>query len=176
MPNGGPLSNADKGIVYKLCYPATTTDFNKIRLYKLQIMDQFGSDECSGTVKVIPDLSGELLEPVIHFVIPNTGEYVTLGKDAEAEKIDQPVQFSSDFTLVPNPGTDALQVNWTALTDERVTVRIADISGRTALTQHVESIAGENMLLFDMSARTEGIYIVILQTERNVQALKWVKD
>lgn len=50
----GVYNNPDKGTPYRNCYPVTTSDFNKHKLYKLRIQDEFGVDECYGTIKVIP--------------------------------------------------------------------------------------------------------------------------
>jgi hypothetical protein len=177
-PNGGALSNADKGLVYRDCYPATPGNFNVHKLYKLKISDEFGMDECSGTVKVIPDLIGEALAgPIIHFVIPNNGEYISIDKNADDlageeanETIDHP------FMVLPNPGKEQMQVYWTAPVNESASIRIVDLAGRTIVAQDFDVIRGENTVVFDMGMYPSGVYAVVMQTATSISTVKWIKE
>jgi hypothetical protein len=174
-PNGGSLSQADKGIPYRDCYPATTTDFNKNKLYSLRITDGAGSDECPGTIKVIPQAPAFAI-PVIHFVIPAGGEFLSMGKDATGEDVSPDVKSAiSELYVMPNPGHNELRVRWNSGITEDVTIRITDVSGRTLIVQHLNSMAGENDAMFDMHSTAEGIYIVSVLTTETITSVKWIK-
>jgi hypothetical protein len=173
IPNGGPLSTADKGTAYRLCLPVTPANFNVNKFYKLKITDQFGNDECTGTVKVIPSGSGDAA-PSLHFVIPDTGEYLSTERTIASDAII-PETPGLDVMIMPNPGTDFMQVNWSGSMNESVQITIAAISGTTLLFQEYGSASGKNTVLFDMSAYPPGVYAVIVQTKQGVQSLKWIK-
>jgi hypothetical protein len=174
-PNGGSLSNADKGIPYRDCYPATTTDFNKHKLYSLKITDSFGSDECAGMIKVVPQTPASAV-PVIHFVLPTTGEFISISNDEKTEERSFVNISISDLLVMPNPGNNDLHVRWKSEMTEDVTIRITDLSGRTVNVQEFSSLTGENIVMFDMSSKAEGVYIVTVQTAVKLSSVKWIKD
>ncbi|HLF65605.1 MAG TPA: T9SS type A sorting domain-containing protein [Saprospiraceae bacterium] len=173
-PNGGSLSNMDRGIVYRDCLPATPGNFNVWKLYKLRIADEFGSDECTGTVKVKQE--PVLVAPVIHFVIPKTDEYLSLEKKHEVNVLGDPESALTDLVVLPNPGRDALQVNWMSVTKGDAEIRVIDISGRTVLSQQIEVLPGENTVVFDMTMQPAGVYAILVKTVTEVMSVKWIKD
>jgi hypothetical protein len=177
IANGGSLSNADKGLIYRHCYPATPGNFNVHKLYKLQITDPFGSDECSGTIKVIPDLMGALAYiPILHFAIPNDGEYISVDKTPDAGRIEVTQEGWQNISVIPNPGSERLQVNWTATLDEVVTISVIGLSGQMVISQDLESVVGENIVAFDMHNLPAGVYAVMLKSSSSVMTLKWIKE
>jgi hypothetical protein len=177
-PFGGPLTNEDKGLTYEECYPAIPSNFNVNKLYKLRINDDFGSDECAGTVKLL-NAPAAYAVPTVHLVLPSTNAYLSIDK-TEVVYGNIPAVTSNplvnELILVPNPGSNTLQVNWTAVEDGTVAIRIADMSGRIAVAQEFDVLAGENKVVFDMSSKASGVYVVYVQTGTELLTEKWVKE
>jgi hypothetical protein len=165
------VNNPDKGTVWKSCLPVIPGDFNKYKFYKLRILDEFGEDECSGLVKVIPDLIGGLSSPdVVHIVQTGLTEpqVATMSEDL-------PITIEeTEFILAPNPGKDILRISWTG-SGEDLTIRVFDASGKFITEQELQSIAGANELLVDMSDRPYGVYLVSIRSGVSVKTFMWVK-
>ncbi len=168
------LNNPDKGIVYRDCYPAVPGNFGVNKLYKLQITDDWGSDECAGTVKVL-NFTPTLSVPSIHFVIPNTDEFLSIDK-TEMSISENQESTVHNLVVMPNPGRNNMQVLWNAVTDGDVEIRIVDMSGRVAVSQQYEVLAGENRVTFDMASQPSGIYAVLVRSDTEVITAKWIKD
>lgn len=131
-PNGGALSNADKGIVYRDCLPVRNADFNVWKIYQLKIQDPGGSDVCFGAVKVLP-IAALYSAPSIHYIIPSddkshVANHPEFG-DISIESV-LPTVGISDLRIYPNPGTEVIQLSFDAQSEEDLTVFITDIAGR----------------------------------------------
>ncbi len=175
-PSGGALTNADKGLIYRECYPAVIGNFNVNKLYKLLVDDEFGpADECSGTVRLVHQVGESLSVPSIHFVIPDTDEYLSIAKPQE--NVSQPdAPTVHGLVVAPNPGNNTMQVTWNAMTDGEVAIRIVDMSGRMVVAQQYEVLSGANIVTFDMTSQPAGVYAILVQTDKEVISVKWIKD
>ncbi len=176
ISNGGALSNMDKGTIYRDCYPATTADFNKNKLYKLFIEDEFGSDECSGTVKVIASGGGGYHTPVIHLALPKDDLISVNRTHSVVESGTEFVSVPHQFMVMPNPGADVLQVSWVSHSEEQVGIHVTELSGRKIIGRLFDALVGDNVVVFDMSDATAGVYIVTIKTNDTLISEKWVKS
>lgn len=178
-PNGGALSNADKGIVYRTCLPVRNADFNVNRIYQLQISDPFGTDVCYGTVKVktaTPTLSA----PSIHYVIPAAEEEMIV--DYYMQSVDQDFQPDvlsytgvSDFIVYPNPGGDLLQMSWDAQEDEQTNVLVTDMAGHHIFSNDYDVLKGQNTVMIDMSSHPSGLFMVHVKSGTMQEMRKWMR-
>lgn len=171
-PNGGSLNTSDKGTAYKDCLPVRNADFNVWKLYQLRITDPSGSDQCIGTVKVVPQSPALASAPIIHYYIPYEERMMQDGLEYDDES-PLPV---SEFMISPNPGSQDLNVTWSSGIEENVDLAITDISGNVLVEQSIPSLRGLNMTSFDMSRYLPGVYVVYIQTPVMRTTAKWLKS
>ena len=176
-PNGGTLSGADKGIIYRDCLPVRNADFNVWKMYQLSISDGFGSDVCVGTFKVKPQIPVYAANS-IHFVIPadNEEEYISFNKHGEVstQNLFEHVQLP-EIVVYPNPGNGQFRIQFLSFKDETVNIMISDIDGRLVHKNSYEVLKGENLIVFDLSERNDGIYILRLTSDSWQTTTKWIK-
>ncbi len=79
----------------------------------------------------------------------------------------------NDFTVYPNPTHGEVNVGFSSLKNETITVRIFDMVGKTILTNQIGVDQGDNKFSFDLANLTKGIYFVELNnsSERLVKKL-----
>ncbi|MBP6531987.1 MAG: fibronectin type III domain-containing protein [Bacteroidia bacterium] len=79
----------------------------------------------------------------------------------------------NDFTVYPNPTHGEVNVGFSSLKNETITVRIFDMVGKTILTNEIGVDQGDNKFSFDLANLTKGIYFVELNnsSERLVKKL-----
>jgi hypothetical protein len=167
----GIYNSLDKGIFYRGCLPVANADFNKSRLYKLQITDEFGNDECTGVVRVVPVAPGLAAVPTVHFVILDE-EMADVMPAGEAGKRKEKI---SGFKVLPNPGIDHLRLEWEAISESPVRITIASSTGVVISSQEYTGGKGQNQMVFDMSAWGPGVYVVSLQSGDAVEVARWLK-
>jgi hypothetical protein len=60
----------------------------------------------------------------------------------------------------PNPAEDHLNVQYTLMQDERTTIKLTDLLGRTVYVQEQEQLIGGNTLTINTESISEGIYLL----------------
>ena len=89
-----------------------------------------------------------------------------------ANSVDENVLYNANILLFPNPTTG--NVNLKAIGDVfqgNVHVMVTDIQGRV-ITQVTENFSGGNLVQFNMSNLTRGIYFVNIMGEDGKRAVK----
>jgi hypothetical protein len=181
-PNG-VYNNLDRGTVYRLCLPVTNYDFNIWKWYQLRISDPFGSDECYGRFRVVPQSSG-LSAPSMHVVIPIMySDTQQIGAESTEKDYVYDVKNGfvgqahlRDLQLSPNPGDEFLRMSWVSDSPADVRVSIIDATGKRVMVQRYDAAPGLNELLVDMHILPSGVYIVHAQSDESNIVLKWVKQ
>lgn len=87
-------------------------------------------------------------------------------------KLNQPIKLqptinvkSSNFDVVnvsPNPTTDIINVNFSAIEDSKIEVSVADAAGKIVKLQAVHAVKGANFLSFDVRELPAGTYFVAI--------------
>lgn len=175
-PNGGSLSNADKGTIYRPCLPVRNADFNTWKLYQLQISDPAGTDGCSGMVRVMPqnNLQSGLPSHIIHYM--ENDDNVT--EEVHGPNGDIPLVKPMDhdkMILSPNPGESWFNLSWESTEQIKTEVVITDSKGLVVKNIVIEEIPASNILQVDMGRVAEGMYIVRLQNDKGMTVMKWCK-
>ncbi|MCY7408712.1 MAG: T9SS type A sorting domain-containing protein [Chitinophagales bacterium] len=78
------------------------------------------------------------------------------------------------FNIFPNPTSDLLTITTTKTLNNRVTITITDISGKI-LSEQKENFLNGNCSI-DVSAFSQGIYLMNILSEKNSYAAKFVKE
>ena len=79
------------------------------------------------------------------------------------------------MSIAPNPVADQAKLLITSRTSGLFAIRIADISGKTVLTQNINLIAGQNETIFDVSNLGSGAYVVQLSGEAYITSTQMIK-
>lgn len=65
-----------------------------------------------------------------------------------------------EITVFPNPTTGTINLDYTTSKEENIDVRILNITGKVILSENVQASEGQNILHYDISAQTDGVYIL----------------
>ncbi len=86
--------------------------------------------------------------------------------------INDPQSIYSPVTVFPNPATDHVNVVMNSSSSINGTVSIVDVTGKILEKKTVEMHEGSNLISVDVSAFTNGIYMLRVQQGSNVAASK----
>lgn len=81
----------------------------------------------------------------------------------------------TEVSIYPNPAKEKLNIHFTSVTTEKITVRITDLQGRLLQTQTVNAVNGFNNLSMDVASLQKGIYLVQMDGSLQKQ-FKFIKD
>jgi hypothetical protein len=76
----------------------------------------------------------------------------------------------------PNPSVEAVQIDFEATTNSKVTATLTDVLGKVVNTKQIEAIGGLNRLDLNLNAMAKGMYILTLQEGANVVTQRIVKQ
>jgi hypothetical protein len=85
--------------------------------------------------------------------------------------IIQEVIPEAHFEVYPNPAYSVLNIEFSSIESSHVSISILDISGRVVYS-HLQAAQPESIVRIDMEHLTEGIYFVVLETDRKVLTKK----
>lgn len=117
-------------------------------------------------------------------IVPPAGEIfyrllqVDLDGETKASKVVK-VQAGSDalrFTLLNNPVRNAATLKYQSTVAEKIIVSLYDADGKTAMTQQFAAAAGPNQYTLDVSALSNGVYIVALSNGKEKRTLRLLKQ
>jgi hypothetical protein len=177
----GVINTSDKGTVYRDCLPVRNADFNVSRFYQLRVLDPFGTSQCYGTVRVIPGSPG--YAAAIHLVIPadeQLPDQQNMWVEGDPPYLEpnpvNPEMSLRNLNVLPNPGTDLMNISWESRSVEPVDVRIFNSNGILSFSGSYEAAPGDNHVLIDMSGLDAGTYIIQIIHNRNEgRFARWVK-
>jgi len=86
----------------------------------------------------------------------------------------QDVSILNDFTIVENPVTDLLQVNYKRDYSSSYSIAIIDVNGKIVLTEKVNF--GNQKYTYDVSTLTAGMYLLRIVSEGKQATLKFIKN
>lgn len=75
-------------------------------------------------------------------------------------------------SIVPNPASEMIQIDYTALKEERVQFKIFGGDGRLVLDQSIDLAEGQNILPFDISGLPAGVYYCMANGGQGLQFIK----
>ena len=111
-----------------------------------------GFEGCWGIYPFLP--SGNLL------AFDMTNGLFVLRMDATAGMDENTNQL--EMLLFPNPANEQVTVNWNQYADEKITIEVKDMGGRTVFTHETEGITGVNQTELALEGFNKGIYFVQL--------------
>jgi len=80
-------------------------------------------------------------------------------------KTNEDLNFGNDISIVPNPFTDGVQINFSQHQNATVNVILVDALGREVYTKQIQSIIGNNNVIIDnLNFLQNGIYFVRLES------------
>ncbi len=80
-------------------------------------------------------------------------------------KTNEDLNFGNDISIVPNPFTDGVQINFSQHQNAAVNVILVDALGREVYTKQVPSIIGNNIITIDnLNLLQNGIYFIRLES------------
>lgn len=81
----------------------------------------------------------------------------------------------SDLNLFPNPADEELNLSFESLVSGKLGIIIFDSKGRKMKQELVYSKEGKNQLIIDVSELPQGLYICRIQSDNNIEAVKFLK-
>ncbi len=86
---------------------------------------------------------------------------IVVGPACREESITTNSSYS--FSIYPNPATNQATVVFNSSTEEKYTVTMIDVMGRTVINSTNTAVVGENQIQINLSNIAKGIYSIILQ-------------
>jgi hypothetical protein len=75
--------------------------------------------------------------------------------------------------VFPNPADDELNVRFTALTGQTVTVSVVDLLGNVLSTYTIQANEGENLVMLSTESLASGMYLVRLSQGTSGQTMQF---
>jgi len=106
--------------------------------------------------------SGGLWSPVVSLDVP--------------ESVSAPaMERHRNFSVYPNPASEALNISYRAENGESVVFMVYDIQGTKIFVEHFDSASGiEQIKTVDVSHLTNGVYLLVFETESGRSVFKAV--
>ncbi len=80
-----------------------------------------------------------------------------------------------EIDIYPNPATTTLNVDFTSLSNEKVDVKLLDLTGRIVKTYFIDAVEGVNNVSIDLFRYTPGVYFVSLETTSETITRRMIK-
>lgn len=80
-----------------------------------------------------------------------------------------------EFSVYPNPATDAINVNLNLNNSENTVINIVDISGKVIATKNLGTVNGEQKVSLSLDGLTTGVYFIELINAEGKEVKKFVK-
>jgi hypothetical protein len=97
----------------------------------------------------------------------STGNILTQGfqqpEDYTVGIVEPPV-VSGDILIYPNPNNGSFMLSFTNDNNSETNIRMYNLAGQVVLEKQVSPLAGLNTIKFDISAYSEGMYIMEIST------------
>jgi hypothetical protein len=85
------------------------------------------------------------------------------------------MQLINHISLFPNPGSSTLNMVMESHGTGNANINLVDINGRSCMNINTPLKYGENSIAFDVQNLSSGMYFVLINDGKTIQALKWVK-
>jgi len=117
-----------------------------------------------------PSLCGNTASRIL-VVLDTISDTITPPPPANINDID----FISSVSLFPNPSTNEVRVEFTMQQSSDLTFEIIDLNGKLLNTQNLSTVSvGQNTILLDISTYANGVYSIILRSEKSLTTKKLV--
>ena len=77
--------------------------------------------------------------------------------------------------LYPNPADEELNISFHAINNEKMTIVLTDLTGKTIQTNTIQANEGENLVLLNTGDFSKGVYFVNLLSGTKRTTLQFVK-
>ena len=177
----GVVNNNDKGKSFRDCLPVQFNDIWKIRKYRLRIKDEFGTNYCNGTYRVllaIPGDGDQTLQSIHSTEAILEGQELENPQEEDVEIVRNraiPNSPLPEISLYPNPGSELLNVEWEGLENAEVRISIINVIGQIASVNSYDGAKGHNKVTLDTDRLDAGIYSVVVQMGNERVVKMWVK-
>jgi len=82
----------------------------------------------------------------------------------------------SDVLLFPNPATQSISLNFEAFASGDINFTIIDAMGRQVFEEQRYVPQGKYIKAFDLNGLANGVYMIRMQSEKNVKTLRFIKN
>ncbi|HNE92811.1 MAG TPA: T9SS type A sorting domain-containing protein, partial [Chitinophagaceae bacterium] len=84
---------------------------------------------------------------------------------------------NAHVTLYPNPAKHTLNVEYTAIRNNKISVQVIDARGSVILQSNYTATIGKNIHSLNVSSLTKGVYMLkTIDTDGNITVSKFIKD
>ncbi len=105
--------------------------------------------------------------------ITSYSDYITVSEGNITGII--PVTLKTDFTIYPNPVTDLLNIEISALETDNVELIILNATGQIVFSNKENIHSGQNVFNYDVSSLSKGIYLINIYGNEIYKVKKFIK-
>lgn len=138
--------------------------------FEVPIFDKYTSSENNYWQKS----QTENLNNKLNLVIPAFGVSTITGKGVKTTSTFSNSLSKSYLVCHPNPAFNQTNITYFLNKDQKITILVQDVNGKTFRILDVNSYLGENSVMLDINDLQEGIYSVVLKTEDDLLIKKLV--
>jgi PKD repeat protein len=88
--------------------------------------------------------------------------------------LEEQASIVNDLELYPNPSEGELNVNFTVPTNQNVTLKIQDVSGKIAQTELIKANEGSNLVVLNTEKLSSGLYFLNVQSGSTQKTMQFV--
>lgn len=81
----------------------------------------------------------------------------------------------SNITLYPNPFTENLNISFNSINNEKIEIRLYDITGKLILNKDYSISTGNNSINVNTTDLSGGVYVINIQNSGVLQSFKLIK-
>lgn len=105
--------------------------------------------------------------------ITSYSDYITVSEGNITGII--PVTLKTDFAIFPNPVTDLLNIEISALETDNVELIILNTTGQIVFSNKENIYSGQNVFNYDVSSLSKGIYLINIYGNEIYKVKKFIK-
>ena len=126
------------------------------------------------------ECSGFSLDDIVncddHFDENSIGGQMVMGYQSNSVTSTGQLNFVESLSAFPNPVSDKLNLDITLADNKEVMLNIVNIAGAQVSTQQLELQKGNQIIEINATDYAPGIYMINLQTDKQVQTIRFVKQ
>jgi hypothetical protein len=100
--------------------------------------------------------------------IASTTTYCSCANNCVTVGIKEILSSLSSLMIYPNPASAYMKIRFTSIGQQRLSIAVKDMMGRTVLTQTQESFAGNNELEIITGSLAEGTYVISISDAQQI--------
>ena len=135
----------------------------------------FGLNTIEQVDSIVIHWTGGTKQQTIYKISANRRILVTEAAAAFTTSIDDPILVADAIKIFPNPSQDWLSIELTALKNRTAMVTILTATGQTLFSTSLTA-ANQSLFRIPIMDLSSGIYFLKVESEQNIQLLKFVKN